>query len=81
MKIASLFKYGNTQAVLLPKEFEFVGATEVQISRNGDTIVLKPIRKPWTSLIGADRADEDFLSNREDVIEEHQAKPPTNTDK
>lgn len=70
MKTASLFKNGRNQAVRLPKEFEFAGITEVEISRDGDALVLKPIRKPWTSLIDSEKPDDDFLIEREDIVEE-----------
>ncbi|BFM06567.1 type II toxin-antitoxin system VapB family antitoxin [Halioxenophilus aromaticivorans] len=69
MRIASLFKHGRTQAVRLPKEFEFVGITEVEISCDGNAIALKPSRKPWTSLIGGNKAGDDFVVEREDFLE------------
>jgi antitoxin VapB len=40
MKTAKIFKSGNSQAVRLPKEFQF-DVSEVQIFRRGDEIVLK----------------------------------------
>lgn len=38
---AKIFKSGNSQAVRIPKEFRF-DATEVQIFKRGDEVVLKP---------------------------------------
>jgi antitoxin VapB len=38
---AKLFMHGRSQAVRLPKEFRMPG-TEVEISRNGDVVALKP---------------------------------------
>ncbi|AJQ97040.1 type II toxin-antitoxin system VapB family antitoxin [Gynuella sunshinyii] len=70
MKTASLFKNGRNQAVRLPKEFEFTGVSEVEIIREGDAIILRPLRKTWTSFVEVDKADDDFLSERTDVIEE-----------
>jgi len=43
METAKIFKSGNSQAVRLPKAYQF-DVTEVQIFRRGDEIVLK--RKP-----------------------------------
>ena len=40
MKTAKIFKSGNSQAVRLPKEFQF-DVSEVEISRRGDEIVLR----------------------------------------
>jgi antitoxin VapB len=70
MKTASLFKNGRNQAVRLPKEFEFSGVSEVEIIREGDAIILKPVRKSWTSFSEVEKADDDFLSERENVIED-----------
>ncbi len=70
MRTASLFKNGRNQAVRLPKEFEFEGVTEVEIARDGESIVLTPKRKSWASFTKADEADKDFLVNRPDVIDD-----------
>jgi antitoxin VapB len=40
MNTAKIFKSGNSQAVRLPKEFQF-DTSEVQIFRRGDEVVLK----------------------------------------
>jgi antitoxin VapB len=42
---AKLFMHGRSQAVRLPKEFRLPG-TEVEISRDGDVVQLKPILEP-----------------------------------
>ncbi len=41
---AKLFQNGRSQAVRLPKEFRFEGK-EVQVSRQGDSILLSPVEK------------------------------------
>jgi antitoxin VapB len=47
MKTAKLFQNGRSQAVRLPKEFRFEGM-EVSISREGDAVVLRPVkRRQW----------------------------------
>jgi antitoxin VapB len=40
---AKLFMHGRSQAVRLPKEFRMPG-TEVRIRREGDAVILEPIR-------------------------------------
>ena len=40
-RYARVFQSGNSQAVRLPKEFR-VDADEVEISREGDAIILRP---------------------------------------
>lgn len=70
MRTASLFKNGKNQAVRLPKEFEFDGVTEVEISKEGESIVLTPKRKSWMSFLETERADADFLVDRPDILED-----------
>jgi antitoxin VapB len=41
---ASLFRNGRNQAVRIPREFELEG-TEVLIRRDGESLVITPIRK------------------------------------
>jgi hypothetical protein len=44
---AKLFKNGRSQAVRLPKEFRFEG-DEVSVRREGDAVVLEPLRaRTW----------------------------------
>jgi len=70
MRTASLFKNGKNQAVRLPKEFEFKGVAEVEIRRDGESLILTPKRKSWVSFADVDKADDDFLAERQDVLEE-----------
>ncbi len=55
MKMAKVFKSGNSQAVRLPKEFQF-HSKEVEIYRRGDNIVLhekpKTLKKAFELLAG-----------------------------
>lgn len=41
---ASLFRNGRNQAVRIPREFEMEG-TEVLMRKEGDSLILMPIRK------------------------------------
>ena len=70
MRTASLFKNGKNQAVRLPKDFEFEGITEVQIEKKGESIIITPKRKSWLSLINTEKADNDFLHDREDIVKD-----------
>jgi antitoxin VapB len=50
--IAKVFQSGNSQAVRLPKDFRF-SVDEVEVSREGDAVILRPRRNPsgpWASL-------------------------------
>ena len=70
MATASLFKNGRNQAVRLPKELEFVGISEVEIRKEGNSIIITPVRKNWKSFTNVPQADKDFLQERVDVLEE-----------
>ena len=49
MKVAKLFKNGQSQAVRLPKEFRFEG-TQVFIKRIGNAVLLLPEQDSWQGL-------------------------------
>lgn len=68
MRTVSIFKNGKNQAIRLPKDMEFDGLSELEIVKEGDTIILRPTRLSWLSLLSAEKADDDFLSERDDVI-------------
>ena len=70
MTTARLFNNGRNQAVRIPKEFEFEGISEVEIRKEGNAVIITPVRKSWLSYKGAPQADEDFLQERQTVIEE-----------
>jgi antitoxin VapB len=66
-QIAKVFQSGNSQAVRLPKSFRF-DTDEVEISREGDAVILRPHRgaKPaWASLRAAlaRGMSDDFLAD------------------
>jgi antitoxin VapB len=70
MAIASLFKNGRNQAVRLPKELEFSGISEVEVRKEGNSIILTPVRKSWKSFINKPQADENFLEQRKEILDE-----------
>lgn len=74
MRTAELFIIGKEQAVRLPKDMQFEDVALVEITREGDSIILKPIRKTWKSFADVPKADENFLAERPDIIEEGRVK-------
>jgi antitoxin VapB len=74
MATASLFINGKSQAVRIPKELEFDGINEVEITRQGDSIVLTPKRKSWGSLVDVNKADDDFMAQRSNIVENGRVK-------
>ena len=64
MKTAKIFKNGASQAVRLPKEFQFEGK-EVYVKKIGRTLLLFPIDDPWSSLVKSlDMFSDDFMDAR-----------------
>jgi antitoxin VapB len=70
MKTAKLFKNGGSQAVRLPKEFQFEGDV-VYIKQLGNAVVLLPQLDPWQSLEDSlDQFSEDFMAGRDQPEQE-----------
>ncbi|MBW4053716.1 MAG: AbrB/MazE/SpoVT family DNA-binding domain-containing protein [Proteobacteria bacterium] len=68
MRRASIFRNGANQAVRLPQELRFPEEVkEVRIRKQGDSLVLSPIRPDWASFFAL-KVDvpEDFLADRGD---------------
>ena len=67
MATARVFKSGNSQAVRLPKKFR-ITASEVEIFRRGDEIVLKEKSKGMATAFHllADMPDDFFPDGRKD---------------
>lgn len=61
MQSAKLFINGRSQAVRLPKEFQFSGK-DVLIQKVGDAVILLPHDKSWEVFLhGLNSFTEDFL--------------------
>jgi antitoxin VapB len=71
MRTVSIFRNGNNRAILLPRDLDFEGVSELEIVREGDSIIRRPVRPTWGSFKQQEKADEDFMAEREnDVIDE-----------
>lgn len=68
MTTVPIFKNGKNQAIRLPKEMEFQGIQELAITKDGDIITLRPVRPDWLSFSKIEKADKDFMVQREDVL-------------
>ena len=65
MKVAKLFKNGQSQAVRLPKEFRFEG-TQVFIKRVGNAVILLPEQHSWQGLFDSlGLFSDDFMETRQ----------------
>lgn len=68
MRTVSIFKNGNNRAIRLPRDLDFEGVSELEIAREGDSLILRPVRPTWSSFAQQEKADPDFLAERADVI-------------
>ena len=63
IKTAAVFKSGNSQAVRLPKEFQF-DVSQVEILRRGDEVVLRRIPTDLTEVFDLLAAlPDDFMQD------------------
>ena len=63
MRTAAVFRSGNSQAVRLPKDFQF-DVHEVEILRRGDEVVLRPVRMNLSAAFDLLAAmPEDFMAD------------------
>ena len=62
MQTARLFLNGRSQAVRLPKEYQFNGES-VYIQRVGEAVILFPVDKEWEVFMhGLNNFSDDFLA-------------------
>ncbi len=72
MQTAKLFQNGRSQAVRLPKDFQFVGE-EVFIQRHGDAVLLIPHEKAWEVFMeGLSSFSADFMQEGRDQGEDQE---------
>jgi len=65
LRTAKVFMNNRSQAVRLPKEFQFK-TREVFIRKDGDDVILSPRPTDWSALLDADAAaSDDFMKNVE----------------
>ena len=67
-KEAKLFRNNRSQAVRIPVEFELPGE-KVLISRDGDRLIIEPVRKPGLVALLAQWAKEPPLGPEDDFPE------------
>jgi antitoxin VapB len=67
-KRAAIFRNGRNQAVRLPQDLKFPDKVkEVQVRKQGDTILLSPVKPDWASFFSLDvQVPDDFLPQRND---------------
>jgi antitoxin VapB len=72
-RTAKLFLNNRSQAVRLPKDFQFSG-TEVFIRKEGDSVVLSPRPETWDDYLAhGPVAPDDFMADVEDLVAEERS--------
>jgi antitoxin VapB len=65
----AVFKNRQNQAIRIPKAMSYPeDITELEATRVGNVITLRPSRKSWASFAELPLADDDFLAERPDVV-------------
>ena len=75
MRKVSIFYNRKNQAVRLPKDFEFPGATELAIEKHNDVVTLRPVRPDWGPFFEShppEGADE-FMRERPELIDQNRS--------
>ena len=68
MRTVSIFKNGTNQAIRFPKEMEFSGVSELEITKIGDRLILQPVRPSWLSFATCERASDDFMIDQDTSV-------------
>ena len=65
MNTAKVFLNGRSQAIRLPKEYQFAG-DEVYVNRVGGVVMLFPREKAWDALVRSlENFTDDFMAVRD----------------
>ncbi len=66
MTTTRVFKSGNSQAVRIPHEFQ-LDVSEVEISRRGDELIIRPVQKNLTKAFNLiTEMSDDFMEDGRD---------------
>jgi len=65
-RTAKIFMNNRSQAVRLPKDFQFPTA-EVFIQRRGDEVILSARPNDWSALLNGPAASDEFMEGIEDL--------------
>jgi antitoxin VapB len=66
LRRAAIFRNGRNQAVRLPQDLKFPDKVkEVQVRKQGDSILLSPVRPDWASFFSLEASvPDEFLTAR-----------------
>lgn len=64
MRTVAIFKNGSNRAIRLPRDMDFDGLNELEIIREGDALILRPLKPRWNSLLSEEKLDDNFMIER-----------------
>lgn len=70
MRTVSILTRDDGQTITLPEEMAYTDVSELEITRIGDTITLRPIRPDWLSFARVPVADAAAFEERPAVIDD-----------
>lgn len=68
VRVVPITKHDKNQVICLPKDMEYQGVNELEIIKNGDEIILRPVRPNWVSFADFEKADDNFMTERKDAF-------------
>ncbi len=68
MRTVSIFKNGNNRAIRLPRDLDFEGVSELEIVREGDSIILRPVRPTGARSRSSRRQTRTLWRSAKDVV-------------
>ncbi|WP_058188134.1 antitoxin [Terracidiphilus gabretensis] len=65
-RTAKIFMNNRSQAVRIPREFQF-STSEVYIRKEGENLILSPRPKDWSAFLAGPPAPPDYMEGYEDL--------------
>jgi antitoxin VapB len=65
-RTAKIFMNNRSQAVRIPREFQF-STSEVYIRKEGNDVILSPRPKDWSAVLAGPYASPEFMEGVEDL--------------
>ncbi|MDR3107101.1 MAG: type II toxin-antitoxin system VapB family antitoxin [Bifidobacteriaceae bacterium] len=66
--VVAVFTNGSNQAIRIPKTMSFPGVRELEARRDGDALILRPVKPSWDSFFCEPRLGIKFMAERPAVV-------------
>ena len=68
MRTVSIDTHEEGQVVRLPADMAYEGVEALAISREGDVVILRPVRPSWMTYLELPKAEDEYLQERPVVM-------------